>query len=63
MKGAIEYLREVRKICRSNKGDCKMCPLGCERFVDDCLCPRLSVPSTWTNDKIVDMIRIRGDAE
>ena len=60
MKGAINYLKAIRDICRDNSGDCKRCPLGSKPIVSDNLCPRLTHPNTWSNDRIVMMIK-RGD--
>jgi hypothetical protein len=61
MKGSIAYLRKVREYCIQNNGDCKNCPLGKEKNVDDCLCPRLTWPRLWDDYRIVDMVKIGGD--
>lgn len=58
MKGTINYLIKLRRICQEHKGDCKKCPLGKYGTVDECRCPRLIHPKNLTDDKIVDMIRI-----
>lgn len=58
MKGAINYFMKLRKICQENKGDCKKCQLGKYKNLNDCKCPRLTHPEKWTDDKIVEMIRI-----
>jgi hypothetical protein len=57
MKGAINYLKSIRDICRENCGDCKRCPLGEKQKIDDNYCPRLTHPNTWSNERIVDMVR------
>jgi hypothetical protein len=58
MKGSINYLKKLRQICKQHKGDCKRCPLGNYQNVEDCRCPRLTHPETWTDEKIVDMVRV-----
>ena len=61
MKGAIEYLRTVRDICR--KGDCKgRCPLNPDK---EHLCPWSYDyhPSTWTNGHILRMINAAEQAK
>lgn len=60
MKGAINYLKAIRDICRENKGDCKNCPLGNKKQLDLNYCPRLTHPNTWSNERIADMVRIKG---
>lgn len=60
MKGAIEYLREVSRICREHKGDCWMCPLGRTRALHETICPRLTSPDSWTDKKTTEMVRIGG---
>lgn len=57
MKGAINFLVGLREMCRKNKGDCKKCPIGKEKDLDKTLCPRLTHPESWSDDKIVDMVR------
>lgn len=59
MKGAINYFIELRRVCQEHKGDCKRCPLGEEKNLEKTLCPRLTHPETWSDDKIVDMVRIK----
>lgn len=58
MKGSIDYLKKLSQICKEHKGDCKRCPLGSSENVKDCKCPRLNHPETWTDEKIVNMVRI-----
>jgi hypothetical protein len=60
MKGAIAYLRTVRQYCMDANGDCKNCPLGKEKDVKDCLCPRLTQPRSWDDYRILEMIKIGG---
>jgi hypothetical protein len=57
MKGTIKYLQTIRDICRNNNGDCKRCPLGEKRELSDNMCPRLTHPNTWSNERIVKMVR------
>lgn len=57
MKGAINYLRKVRDICREHKGSCKNCPLGHQRNLTDTRCPRLVEPWKWTDETTTDMVR------
>lgn len=57
MKGSINYLREVKKICKDNKGDCWKCKLGNQRKIKDTLCPRLTEPRTWSDSKTTDMVK------
>lgn len=54
MKGTIDYLRELRKVCMQNKGDCKVCQLG-KGNLKDTLCPRLTSPMDWSDQKTTDM--------
>ena len=62
MKGAINYLISLRNTCIEYKGDCKRCPLGKERVLQNTLCPRLTHPESWSDDKIVDMVRDRRES-
>ena len=62
MKGAINYLISLRNTCKEYKGDCKRCPLGKERSLQKTLCPRLTHPESWSDDKIVDMVRDRRES-
>ena len=62
MKGAINFLVGLREMCRENKGDCKRCPIGKEKDLDKTLCPRLTHPESWSDDKIVDMVRDRRES-
>jgi hypothetical protein len=57
MKGAINFVVGLREMCRENKGDCKKWPIGKEKDLDKTLCPRLTHPESWSDDKIVDMVR------
>lgn len=57
MKGAINYLKAIRDICRDNAGDCKRGPLGKEPRVDANICPRLTHPNTWRNERILEMVK------
>ncbi|MCR5705169.1 MAG: hypothetical protein K6G85_11230 [Eubacterium sp.] len=57
MQGAIDYLRKVRDICRSNKGSCRDCPLGNQVELKDTRCPRLIEPWKWTDSTTTDMVR------
>lgn len=58
MKGAINYLKKIKEICKEHKGDCKNCPLGKYKDLSDCKCPRLMHPENWTDEKIVEMVRV-----
>ena len=58
MKGSINYLRAVRDLCEKNKADCKICPLGNKRAVDDNICPRVVHPAKWSDEKIREMVKI-----
>ena len=58
MKGTIEYMQKLRDICREHTGDCKACPLGEYEKIEDCRCPRLNHPNTWSNHDIVRMVKI-----
>lgn len=60
MKGAIEYLRTLRQVCKDNRGMCKQCPLGCPQNVKETLCPRLTSPDSWTDTKTTAMVKIGG---
>ncbi|MBP5424293.1 MAG: hypothetical protein J6Y78_17815 [Paludibacteraceae bacterium] len=62
MKGAINYLKSIRDVCREYSGDCKKCPLGNKPKLDDNLCPRLTHPNTWSNDRIVEMVKRGGNS-
>ena len=56
MRGAIEYLRTINKICIENKKDCKKCKLGKQDKMIDTICPRLTDPQTWDTHKIAKMV-------
>lgn len=58
MKGSINYLRKLKEICEDNNGYCKQCPLGDFEKVEDCRCPRLIAPKYYTDEKILEMVRI-----
>ncbi len=58
MKGAINYLRAVRDICEKNKGNCKRCPIGNKRKLEDNICPRLTNPASWSDERIAEMVRV-----
>lgn len=60
MKGSINYLRQVHDICEKAKKDCKRCQLGEKRRLEDNICPRLTDPRSWDDEKINAMIRIEG---
>lgn len=56
-KGSINYLREVKKICKESKGNCKECKLGYQKRLKNTLCPRLTDPRTWSDSKTTDMVK------
>ena len=58
MKGSIDYLRKVRDICQNHKGDCKRCPLGDKRILAENICPRLTNPMSWDDDRITTMVKV-----
>lgn len=54
MKGAIEYLRAVRDICKDSNLNCIKCPLNAnEYFVG---CPMETKPACLTDDDILFMV-------
>ena len=55
--GAIDYLRQIKEICRQNKGSCRNCPLGDKQSIQDCRCPRLIEPWKWTDEITTEMVR------
>ena len=57
MRGSINYLQKISDICKANKGNCKRCPLGNKKVINDNLCPRLTHPETWNAERIVEMVR------
>ena len=57
MVGAINYLRTIKAICREHMGDCKSCPLGDKPHLSECMCPRLTEPWKWTDNKTTAMVR------
>ena len=56
-EGAISDYRSLRDICKHNKGDCRNCQLGDQERLEDTLCPRLTPPRSWTNEKTAEMVR------
>lgn len=56
MKGAINYLRDLRNTCLKHKGQCKDCPLGNKLDLKDCRCPRLIEPLKWTDEMTTEMV-------
>lgn len=60
MKGAIEYLRALRQVCKDSKGNCKSCPLGKAQDIRETTCPRLTPPDSWTDEKTTSMVKIGG---
>ena len=62
MKGAIEYLRTVRDICR--KGDCNgRCPLNPDRENNRCPWRSENYPAGWTDGHILGMINAAEQAK
>lgn len=57
MIGAINYLRELNKTCAAVEGDCWSCPLGRAKEIKNTLCPRLTEPRTWTEEKTTAMAK------
>lgn len=59
MKGAINYLREIRAICQEHSREsCRTCPIGSGEL-SGTLCPRLTLPATWDDDKICRMVSVK----
>lgn len=56
MIGAIEYLRALREACIQAEGRCRQCPLGQEQDIRKTICPRLSDPKTWSDEKTSKMV-------
>lgn len=57
MQGAVNYLRQVKVICRKHMGDCRSCPLGDKPKLKECMCPRLLEPWKWTDEMTTEMVR------
>ena len=57
MVGAINIFRDLRDICKQNNGDCRECSLGHQDRLEDTLCPRLTSPRSWTDEKTTEMVR------
>ena len=51
MVGAINSLRNLRKICVEHNGSCKECPLGDAENVQNTSCPCLTKPNSWTDEE------------
>lgn len=45
------------EICTKNKGSRKECPLGKQKNVLDTMCPHLTKPRNWTEEKTTEMVR------
>ena len=56
--GAINSLRNLRKICIEHNGSCKECPLGGAENVQDTFCPYLTKPISWTDEKTTEMVKM-----
>lgn len=65
MKGAINYLRAVKQICKENSMRCESCPIGARtgENVKSALCPRLLSPYLWNDEKTTDMVKAVGGNE
>lgn len=57
MTGTINYLRALQKTCAAAGGDCWNCPLGKDKKINETLCPRLTEPRTWSDEKTTEMAR------
>ncbi len=55
--GAINNYRKLKEICANHKGSCKECPLGKQKNVLDTMCPHLTKPMSWTEEKTTEMVR------
>lgn len=60
MKGAIDYLRELSRICRDQDGDCTGCTLRPKNKDEVVKCPWISPPGTWTDEMTTEMVKIGG---
>lgn len=56
--GAINSLRNLRKICIEHSGSCKDCPLGDAENVLNTSCPCLTKPNSWTDEKTTEMVKM-----
>jgi hypothetical protein len=56
--GAINSLRNLRKICIEHNGSCKECPLGDAENVQNTSCPCLTKPNSWTDEKTTEMVKM-----
>lgn len=56
--GAINSLRNLRKICIEHNGSCKECPLGDAENVQNTSCPCLTKPINWTDEKTTEMVKM-----
>lgn len=57
MKGTINYLTKLQRICSKYNGQCKNCPLGKGEHVLDTHCPRLLQPMLYSNERINRYVR------
>lgn len=57
MIGTINYLRELNKLCTEAQGNCWECKLGQYKNIYNTLCPRLTEPRTWTEEKTTAMAK------
>ena len=55
--GAINSLRNLRQTCIKYSGSCKSCPLGRQMNINNTLCPHLTKPISWTDEKTTEMVR------
>ena len=55
--GAINSLRNLRQTCIKYSGSCKDCPLGRQRSIEDTMCPHLTKPNSWTDERTTEMVR------
>ena len=60
MKGSINYLAQLKMFCEKQEGLCSVCPLNNKEHKEsnDGICPFLSKPFSWDNNKIVRMVKI-----
>ena len=60
MKGSINYLAQLKEVCEQKEGLCANCPLNQNKNNDnnEGICPYLSKPFSWNNNKIVRMVKI-----
>lgn len=57
MVGAINSLRKLKQTCIKYSGSCKDCPLGRQRSIEDTMCPHLTKPNSWADEKTTEMVR------